>query len=219
MKIKNDIKTNIKILIADDYFLIREGLKNTLKTFRNIKIVGEIDLSHQIPAKVKEFVPDILLMEINFCEKSIKELVKEVNELSPLTKIMVISDCNCKLSVINSIKAGISGFVRKNVTREELNGAIRAIISGKQYFAEDITSILIKSISNSQRSEHTLSERELGILKLICQGHSNQQIGETLFLSEKTIATHKRNIMRKAGVKKTSDLILWALNNNIITKS
>src|SRR5687767_13131946 len=97
----------IKILIADNHFLIREGLKKTLEGLNDIVLAGEIQCSHEIKAKVKQLHPDILLMEITLCETPMKELVREISGLSPDTKIMIISDCKCELPVIASIQAGI----------------------------------------------------------------------------------------------------------------
>jgi DNA-binding NarL/FixJ family response regulator len=117
-----------------------------------------------------------------------------------------------------AITAGISGFIGKSVEKNELLQAIEVIAKGKKYFSQEITSIITEHYYTMKNSNFELTERENEILKYIGRGRSNEQIGDLLNLSEKTVATHKRNVMKKIGVKKTSELILWALDNGIISK-
>jgi DNA-binding NarL/FixJ family response regulator len=209
----------IRIFIADDYFLIREGIKKSLKDLNEAVIVGETNDLSNLTLRISETQPDIIIMEISLCERPLKELIQELKKTSPQIKVLVISDCNCELPVIASMRAGISGFIKKNVSKEELIKAVCEIDAGKEYFTTEIAKILAKGYFFDKPTTTNFSDRELEILKYICKGRSNEQLADILFISEKTVATHKRNIMRKAGVKKVSDLILWALNNNIVDKN
>lgn len=201
------------IFIADNYYLIREGLKRSLKTLKEVNIVGESnDLSDVVP-QVALLKPDILIMEINLCKQPIATLLQELKGVSAQTKVLVISDCSCITPVLSCLSTGVAGFVPKDVDKTELIKAITEIAAGKEYLSSEISRILVKSLTN--KPEHKLSERELEILKHICKGKSNEQIAENLFLSEMTVATHKRNIMRKTAVKKTTELILWAMQHQI----
>ena len=205
--------SDISIFIADDYPLIREGLKKVLRKLPNVFISGESEDIIDLPIKISTILPDILIMELTLCEKPVKELIIEIKKTSPKTKVLIISDCACEIPVITSIRSGISGFLRKNVSEEELLNAVNAISKEKEYFASDITTLLVKSYG---KPEFDFSIREMEILRYICKGRSNEQIADLLFISEKTVATHRKNIMRKAKVKKSSDLIVWALNNKIV---
>jgi DNA-binding NarL/FixJ family response regulator len=207
--------SEIKIFIADDYFLIREGIKKSLKSIKEIRVVGESNNLENFIPHLRSSRPDIVILEINLCDKPVKELVHELKIALPGIKVLVISDCSCELPVMLSIRAGISGFINKTVSRDELITAVKTIAGGGEFFTQAITRILMKSHGLSKDASNLISGREQEILQLICKGKSNEQIGETLFLSEKTVATHKRNIMKKAGVNKTGDLIIWAFQNNL----
>ena len=208
----------IKVLIADDYFLIREGIKKSLKSLREVVIVGEANSLDELLVLLAKYKPEIVIMEINLCDRPIKELIGEIKHESPKTKVLIISDCFCELPVIMSIRAGISGFIRKNVSKDELTQAVRSIAIGVDYFAPEITQILVNGYLSSSTSQNSFSEREMEILRYICKGRSNEQIADILYISEKTVATHRKNIMKKAGVKKTSDLIVWSLEKNLIQR-
>ena len=205
----------IQVLIADDYYLIREGIKKSLRTLQEVVVVGEANNTDELMVLLSRHKPDITILEINLCQKPLKELITEMRHHSPDTKVLIISDCNCELPVIISIRAGISGFIRKNVSQEELGQAVISISQGKEYFSSEITRILMNGYLSGDQSQVHLSDREMEILRYICKGRSNEQIAEILFISEKTAGTHKKNIMKKAAVKKTSDLIVWAMDNNL----
>jgi len=205
----------IRVLIADDYFLMREGVKKSLNTLPEVVIVGEAKDTKEMNALLGKHKPDLVLMEMNLCDSPMKGLIEEIKRESAATKVLIISDCNCELPVLISIKAGISGFIRKNVLMEELALAVRSIANGAEYFAPEIKEILANGYFSDQSPKNTFSERELEILRYICKGRSNEQIADILFISEKTVGTHRKNIMRKAGVKKAIDLLVWALDNNL----
>ncbi len=208
----------LKVIIADDYFLIREGIKKSLQTLKDVTIVGETSDIDEFVVLVAQHTPNIAIIEINLCDRPIQELIAQLKQESPCTKVLIISDCYCEIPVIMSIRAGISGFIRKNVSQEEIVQAIRSIANGVDYFTPEITQLLINGYLSNASKQSSFSERELEIFRYICKGRSNEQIADILFISEKTVATHRKNIMKKAGVKKTSDLILWALEKNLFRR-
>lgn len=208
----------LKVIIADDYFLIREGIKKSLQTLKDVTIVGETSDIDEFVVLVAQHTPNIAIIEINLCDRPIQELIAQLKRESPYTKVLIISDCYCEIPVIMSIRAGISGFIRKNVSQEEIVQAIRSIANGVDYFTPEITQLLINGYLSNASKQSSFSERELEIFRYICKGRSNEQIADILFISEKTVATHRKNIMKKAGVKKTSDLILWALEKNLFRR-
>ncbi|HTF80771.1 MAG TPA: response regulator transcription factor [Cytophagales bacterium] len=201
------------VFIADDYYLIREGLKRSLKGLKQMNIVGECHDARNLISHIEQLKPDILILEVSLCKPSLTELMQALKVSSPKTKTLILSDCRCAAPVLSSITSGVSGFVPKNVDKEELIKAICEIAAGREYLSPDITKLLMHAFA--QKNEIQLSEREIEILKHICKGKTNEQIASCLFLSQMTIATHKRNIMRKTGVKKTTELILWALEHKI----
>ncbi len=211
--------SKIKVYIVDDYYLIREGVKRSLKQDKDIEIVGESNDLAGLVDSIKDLQPDILLFELNLCQQPVRELIQNLKEINPNVKFLIISDCDCELPLVMAVRAGVTGFLRKNVTQVELLHAVHQVFNNKEYYVSEITQILLKGFLNNEQSNGTFSDRELEILRYICKGRSNEQIGDLLYISEKTVATHRRNIMKKAHVKKTTELILWSLDNNIVPKS
>ncbi len=211
--------SELRVFILDDHYLIREGLKKTLKSVRNFIIVGESQNLIDLPLLMKDLNPDILFLEVGLCKRPMVELLLEIKKVSPKTKILAISDCSCEMKVFTSVKAGVAGFITKKAEREEVIKAVLEISSGNDYYSPEVTKILMKGLFARKGTDIQFSERELEIMNLICQGITNGSIADQLFLSENTVATHKRNIMKKAGVRRTSDLILWALDNNLVARA
>ena len=211
--------SELRIFILDDHYLIREGLKKTLNSVKDFIIVGESPDLTDLLLLMKDLNPDILFLETGLCKRPIAELLLDIKKVSPKTKILAISDCSCEMKVFTSVKAGVAGFITKKADREEVINAVLEISSGNDYYSPEVTKILMKGLFAGSGTNIQFSERELEIMNLICQGITNSSIANQLFLSENTVATHKRNIMKKARVKRTSDLILWALDKKLVTRT
>lgn len=209
----------IKVYIADDYYLIREGVKKSLKQSKDIEIVGESNNLNHLAESIQHVQPDVLIFELNLCQQPVRNLIEELKHVHSKVKFLIISDCDCELPLVMAIRAGVTGFVRKNVSRDELLHAVQQVYHNKEYYVSDVTQVLLKGLLNNESPDSIFSDRELEILRYICKGRSNEQIADILFISEKTIATHRRNIMKKAGVKKSTDLIIWALDNKIVSRN
>ncbi|HSY61382.1 MAG TPA: response regulator transcription factor [Cytophaga sp.] len=208
----------IKVYIADDYYLIREGVKRSLKQSKDIEIVGESNNLTHLVGSIQESQPDVLIFELNLCQQPVRDLIQDLKQVHSTVKFLIISDCDCELPLVMAVRAGVTGFVRKNVSKDELLHAVQQVYNNKEYYVSEITQLLLKGFLNNDQSNGVFSDRELEILRYICKGRSNEQIADILFISEKTIATHRRNIMKKAGVKKSTDLIIWALDNKIVSR-
>jgi DNA-binding NarL/FixJ family response regulator len=208
----------IKVYIADDYYLIREGVKRSLKQSKDIEIVGESNNLTHLVGSIQESQPDVLIFELNLCQQPVRDLIQDLKQVHSTVKFLIISDCDCELPLVMAVRAGVTGFVRKNVSKDELLYAVQQVYNNKEYYVSEITQLLLKGFLNNDQSNGVFSDRELEILRYICKGRSNEQIADILFISEKTIATHRRNIMKKAGVKKYTELIIWALDNKIVSR-
>lgn len=212
------MNTPIKVFIIDDSLLIREGIKRVISPLKFISLVGETHELNHIKDQLSLKQPDILLLEMDLCQRPMKELIAEIKVASPTTQVLIISDCQCELPVLMAIRSGISGYLKKNVSADELVKAIKTIASGQAYFTPDISELLAKGVLLSASGNLNFSDREMEILRLICKGRSNEQMADLLFITEKTVITHRKNIMNKAGVKKSSDLIVWAFDNNLVSR-
>lgn len=211
--------SKIKVYIVDDYYLIREGVKRSLKQHEEIEIVGESNNLSNLTSSIQQSQPDVLIFELNLCQQPVGDLIDGLKRVKSNVKFLVISDCDCELPLVMAVRAGVTGFVRKNVAKEELLHAVQQVYNNKEYYVSDVTQVLLKGFLNNEHAESIFSDRELEVLRYICKGRSNEQIADILFISEKTIATHRRNIMKKAGVKKSTDLIIWALDNKIVSRN
>ncbi len=206
-----------RVLIADDNFLIREGIKNVILTMP-VELCGEVSDIDILPDKIKELNPDILLFEIMLCKQDAKNMLRKIKVSFPELKILIISDCVCDLPMLQFVRSGIDGFIRKNISREELFKSIRIVSDGGSIYSDDIKNLMANARQLQIPDIKNYSPREIEVLQLICKGRNNEQIADILSISENTVATHKRNIMQKAEVKKTSDLILWAFENGLVEK-
>lgn len=207
----------MRFFIVDDVFLIREGFKQVIKDIPGAELCGESETLENLNFQVQVNKAEVIILDLDLCQTPLKSLVKDLREEMPEIRVVILSDCNCELPVLAAINAGVKGFIqKKNLSREDLQTALKAITEGKEYYSQEVTRILIGSYGEDGIRKFNFSQRETEILRYITSGKSNEQIAQVLFLSENTVATHRRNIMKKAGVNKTTELIIWARENRVV---
>ncbi|MCX6256694.1 MAG: response regulator transcription factor [Bacteroidia bacterium] len=209
----------IKVIIVDDHRLFREGLVNLLLDSNDIEIVAEAENGHDAITKSKEFKPDVVIMDIGMPVLNGVEATKLLLKELPDIKIIALSMHSDRQYIKGMLEAGASGYLFKNCTYNQLIEAVNSVNSGKIYLENEITEGLIHDYLHKEESIHdntpNLTERELEILKLIAEGKSTREIGEILFISIKTVGTHKQNILVKLGLNTNTDLIKYALKKGI----
>jgi DNA-binding NarL/FixJ family response regulator len=216
--------SSIKVILVDDHRLVRDGIKALIADAKNIEIVAEAGDGYELLEKLKEIKVNIVVLDISLPKMNGIEVMKILKSHYPDIKILVLSMFTNEEFIYNSLKAGASGYLPKNTTRVELLEAIYTINNGGEYFSNSITDIILKSyVRNAKSGEktgenklHNLSSRELEILRLFAEGQSNQQIAESLYISTRTVESHKNHIMQKLELKTTVDLLKFAIRNNII---
>jgi len=214
----------IKITLIDDHQIVRDGIRALLESIENIEVIGEASSVKEFLENNKSVQPDILITDIAMPEISGIELTKMINENENTKniKVLILSMYTNEDFIFNAIKAGAKGYLPKNTNRNELFEAIKTIYNGEEYFSESISNIILKSYIRKAKSyeqsekKETLSSRETEILKLFAQGLSNQEIADKLFISIRTVESHKNHIMQKLELKSTVDLIKFAIKNKII---
>lgn len=205
----------INILIADDHQLIIDGLKSLLKNQDGINVSAEANNGREA-LRMLGFLPvDVILMDIDMPVMNGIETLKEVKKLYPGIKVIIISMHNEAGMIRSLIDLGANGYMLKSCTQDELLGAIRKVADGQSYFSTDVTMALLKQANPGQNTEF-LTERETEILKLIAAGFSNKEIGDKLFISHRTVDTHRTNLMKKLTVSNIAGLISYAIKNGII---
>ncbi len=210
----------IKVLIADDHQLFREGLHNLLKTAEDINVIAQAEDGEDAIDKVSTYQPDVLLIDIAMKNMNGIEATKLLKKKNPELKIIAVSMHSDKQYVKGMLEAGADGYLLKNCTYRQLTDAIYSTYAGKKFLSEDITEIVIDGYLNSDQvvsdNYSQLSEREKEIFMLLAEGHSTREIGEKLFISVKTVATHKQNILEKLELKTNSDIVKFALKKGLI---
>jgi len=207
------------ILIADDHDIIREGIKNILCKQPDYEIVGEAQDGEEVLKKVEELKPDILLLDITMPKKSGLEILDQVQRSSRATKIIIISVHKADAYVMRALKAGVRGYLNKENAADDLLPALRKVMAGQVYLSAETSSYLLEKTTKSPEEltqESLLSERETDVLRLVAEGKTAKEIADSLFISPRTVENYKNNILKKLNLHKTSDLIKYAIKNNLV---
>lgn len=212
----------IKVVIVDDHQIVRDGLKAMLILSKNVKVIGEASNYESLLKVLEKDAPEILILDISMPGKSGIEITRELTESHPSIKILILSANSNEEFIIEAIKAGAKGFLPKDTPRDEFFEAINLIHANEGYFGEKLSKIIyksyiqhVKSGSNSQL-ENSLSEREIEIIKVLADGLSSKEIAETLFISPRTVESHKANILEKLNLKNNIELVKYAIKHGIV---
>ncbi len=211
----------IKVLIADDHQLFREGLINLLSESPDIDLIGYADNGKDAYEKAVIYNPNVILMDISMPVMGGEEATRLVKKQIPAIKIIALTMHSDKHYIKSMLEAGVDGYLFKNCTYNQLIEAIKTVVSGKKYLSGDITETLIDDYLNQETGKESedsdLTERELEVLKLYAEGKTTREISETLFVSIKTVGTHRQHIMEKLDIKTTVEMIKYALRKGIIS--
>lgn len=214
----------IKVILVDDHRIVRDGIRMLIEDMEGIAVISEAGSAREMLAILKDKTPDVAIIDISMPDMSGIELTEHLKEHNPGIRVLILSMYTSEDFIFNSIKAGASGYLPKNTTKNELQEAIRSIASGNEYFSDSISNVILKSYVKKAKAEQNLEEkgldllstREEEVLRLFCEGNSNREIADTLFISTRTVESHKNHIMHKLGLKSTVDLIKFAIKSSII---
>ena len=200
------------IFIVDDHYMVIEGIRSLLQHEKNIEWMGHATNAESCLAFLKVKQPDVILMDVSLPDKSGIDLCKEVKELYPMVLILGLSTFNQRPIIQNMIDNGASGYVLKNVTKEELLEAITSILKGKNYFSHEAA----QSLHTKGAELPLITRREKEVLQLVAEGLTNSEIAEKLFISIPTVNTHRKSLLEKFQVKNTATLIGKAIKGGVI---
>jgi DNA-binding NarL/FixJ family response regulator len=208
----------IRIIIADDHQLFRNGLKILLNAFPDFEVTGEASNGEEFLKILRNSNAEIALMDINMPEMDGIEATREGLKLNPDIKIIALSMYGEEEYYYKMVDAGAKGFVLKDSDISEVKDAILTVSRGGSYFSQELLYHVILKFKNreSESKSASLSKREKEILLKICEGLSNQEIAETLFISKRTVDKHRANLLDKTNSKNTASLILFAIKNKLI---
>jgi DNA-binding NarL/FixJ family response regulator len=208
----------IRIIIADDHQLFRNGLKILLNAFPEIEVAAEASNGLEFLKILKNTKADIALMDINMPEMDGIDATREGLKINPEIRIIALSMYGEEEYYYKMVDAGAKGFLLKDSDISEVKEAILTIFKGGSYFSQELLYHVIQKIKHRENENKTsnLSKREKEILLNICEGYSNQEIADTLFISKRTVDKHRANLLGKTNSKNTASLILFAIRNKLI---
>jgi two-component system invasion response regulator UvrY len=214
----NGRTSEIKILIADDHVLIREGLKKILKEASDIKVVSEAENADQVFEQVKANDLDVVVLDISFPGKSGLEILKDLKEEYPKLPVLILSMHPEDRFATRSFKAGAAGYITKDCAAEELIHAIRKVVESRKYVSSSLAEKLAFNLETDYgRPLHeSLSDREYQVLCMIAMGKTLKEIAEELALSINTVNTYRARILTKMKMTKDAELIRYALQNRLV---
>lgn len=213
----------IRILIADDHQLVREGIESMLSGVQDIEVVATASSGEEAINRVRNDKPDIVLMDILMPGMNGIEAARWIKEIDEHARVIMLTMEISKDYVTAAIKSGVDGYLPKNISKETLLESVRSVYGGERYFNDAIKKLIFEdfyTVEKMKRSKRMLSnqltQRESEVLALVAGGKSNREVAEELSISVKTVETHKTHILMKLGLNNKKELIRYAIKHNII---
>ncbi len=209
-----------KIIIADDHKMFRDGIIAIIGQESDIELIGEAGNAQEIFELLDKTLPDILLLDITLGLSNGIEITKTLKVRYPELKVIIISMHSESSYVLKALEVGALGYLLKDAGKIEMLNAIRAVVTGGSYFGKQVSQILRNHFSNQQttvakQENIMLTRREVEVLKLIAAEHSNQEVADKLFISIRTVDTHRRNLLEKLKLKNNAGLVRYAIKNGL----
>jgi DNA-binding NarL/FixJ family response regulator len=211
---------SIRVLLADDHQMLRDGLRAVLALESDIEVIGEADDGHAAVEMAGRLAPDVVLMDIGMYGLNGVEATRRVKAANPNVKVIALSTYSDKRYVLSMLEAGASGYVLKAAAVDEMCRAVRAVAGGKRYLSPDVAGVVVdahlgSSAQSDASSSSVLGPREREVLQLLAEGHSSPAIGRRLHIAPSTVETHRRNIMRKLDVHSVAELTKYAIREGL----
>jgi DNA-binding NarL/FixJ family response regulator len=215
---------NVRIVLADDHTILREGLRALLSADPDFEIIGEAGDGREAVRCVEKLGPDLLLMDLSMPRMIGMDAISEIKKRYPETKIIALTVHKTEEYLLSTLQAGVDGYVLKDATHDELVMAIHNVMAGKRYLSPGISEKVIegylegKEDSLTASSWQKLSQREREVLKLIAEGYKNKEIAEDLCISLKTVEKHRANLMKKLDLHNAAVLTVYAVQKGLVSR-
>jgi len=213
---------SVRVLLADDHPIVRQGMRNLLEAEEHFSIVGEAEDGLQTVQLAEKLKPDIVIVDMMMPRLNGLEAIRQITSMLPCTRCIVLSMQSADPYIVRALKAGASGYVLKDSGPNEVVDAINHVMDGKRYLSPQLSEKLIdlfvnKVDTNGLDPYNSLTDREREILQLAAEGLTNNQIAEQLSISSRTVEQHRQSMMNKMGFKHPADLIRFAIQRGILS--
>jgi DNA-binding NarL/FixJ family response regulator len=213
----------IKIILTDDHQIVRDGIKAMLSDVAEIQIIAQAESGKELFDLLKTNCADVIVLDIELPDMSGIDICRQITTEYPKTGVLVLSMYTGEEFIFKAISEGAKGYLPKNTNREELVMAIKAVAENREYYSPVISGIMLKSYIQKAKSKNAetrdlteLSKREIEVLRMLAEGYPNTEIAETLFISIRTVESHKSHIMQKLEIHTTVELVKFAIRNKLI---
>jgi two-component system response regulator NreC len=209
------------IVLADDHHVVRQGLRSLLEAEPGFSVIGETGDGLEVTQLVERLRPDVLVLDLMMPGLNGLEVTRQVSQRSPRTHVVILSMHANEAYVLEALRAGAVAYVLKESTSAELVRAVREAVAGRRYLSPPLSERAIEAYMQKAESAtldpyETLTAREREVLHLVAEGHTNAEIADRLFISRRTVETHRANLMRKLSLRTQTDLISYALRRGIL---
>jgi DNA-binding NarL/FixJ family response regulator len=212
----------ISVLLAEDHTIVRQGLRMVLESQSDITVAGEVEDGCRVTDECVQLRPHVLLLDLCLPGLHGLEIIRQVSRRCPATRIVVLSMHAREEYVLGALSNGAVGYLVKGCDTKELVAAIRTVASGGRHVSADVAIDLLgetlgrNTSSAATDAYETLTKREREVLHLMAEGHGNAQIGERLFISSRTVETHRANVMRKLHLRNQTEIVRYAIRRGIL---
>ena len=209
----------IRVVIADDHQLIRDGIRRLISDVAGATIVGEAADGFELLELVQEQQPDVALVDVSMPRMNGIEATARITRDHPDTRVIVLTMHQSEEFVLRAVRAGAAGFLPKDSSHRELGVALEGVASGGTFFASSVGEILTRQVirPTEDGADERLSQRQREVLQLIAEGHTSREIGDMLHISSRTVETHRRNIMQLLDIRDLTGLVRYAIRSGLIS--
>jgi two-component system, NarL family, response regulator NreC len=204
----------IRVLVIDDHAMLRTGIGALLERERDITVVGQAGNADQAVTRARALQPDVILLDVVMPRKSGFDALPELQAVAPEARVIMLSMQTNPSSIRKALNAGAAGFVAKHASEADLFDAIRRVAAGARYVDPELAGDLI--VPDSAALTEPLSERERDVMFMLALGYTNQEVADQLYISVRTVDTHRAHLMRKLNLRTRAELVLYALANGLI---
>lgn len=212
----------IRVLLADDHKIFRDGLRTLIENEAGMEVIGDADNGRKAVALAQKLSPNVIIMDVTMPDMNGIEATRKIVDGMPEVKVIALSMHSDRRYVLGMLEAGASGYLLKDCAFGELAGAIQQVVTGNTYLSPKIADVVVKGYLNkaleaSSTTNVAMTSREREILQLIAEGFTAKEIAAHVFLSIKTVETHRRNIMQKLNMRSVAEMTKYAIREGLVS--